>query len=209
MRTLTLLLLALVLVVGATTVTFQPGPAVGKDAKCIFSLNFMDTNFGSDPDLCFGAYREGDGFSRSFIEFTELNDSQYQGATVASASLWLYCCYTISRDSRYHRLGLISTEWNESAITARNCPGVSEHLSFPIPECESCWLEFDVTDYVQSWLDGTQQNYGFVFYGTGGEDLIVTCSSDGSDSTLRPKLVLEYYGAAVEEATWGEIKADF
>ncbi len=210
MRTLTLLLLALVLVVGAATVTFQPDATVGKDAPCTKNDDGdQGRNFGNSPTMGCGSFHSHfyDEYCRAYIEFTELNDSAYQGATVASASLWLYVYSTESVGSA-HYLGVVDSEWDEDTITYNNSPGLITGSVFY--SCgNNSWLEVDVTGYVQKWLDGTWENYGFVATEDGTYRLWCYSSDYTGDPTRHPKLVLNYSGAAVEEATWGEIKATF
>jgi len=202
MRTLTVLLLALVLVAGADIVTFQPDAAVGKDSWV--NSYYPDTTFGEDNLLIWGS---GDGFMvATYIEFVELYGSEYQGAAVNSASLNLYL-----RDvdgTGNFEVGACDESWNEDTITWNTKVGVIESFEVDYPENGYEWFFLDVTDHVQNWLDGSWSNYGFCLYGYFDQASAGAYSSDYTDDpTLRPKLVLDYSGAAVEETTWGEIKA--
>ncbi|MCD4733419.1 DNRLRE domain-containing protein [bacterium] len=209
MRTLTLLLLALVFVAGATTVTFQPDATVGKDAHCYSWSSYpLDGSggYGSTSLLKSGWYSShfDHRFDVSYVEFTELDDSQYQGATVVSATLWLYIDWS---PGGVNNLGAANSEWDEDGINWNNRPGARPGIIDYCPGSDR-WAQVDVTSYVQNWLDGTWENYGFLLGSFGGQETRYV-SSDHSDSSKHPKLVLEYYGVAVEETTWGEIKATF
>jgi hypothetical protein len=197
-----------VLVAGAATVTFQPDATVGKDAS-VFDNN-PDSNYGHNPTFVWGY---GSNVSYGYIEFIELSDPQYQGTTVTSAILSLYV-YNMGGDSSNAFWGsACDSPWSESAITWNDRPsaaGPSYLYSYP---SGTGWMAIDITGIVQGWLNGTRPHYGMYFTNhttSHDNDYLNTRSSDyTADSTLRPKLVLEYYGAAIEEATWGEIKATF
>ncbi len=208
MRAITLLLLALVLVAGADTVTFQPDGAVGKDAS-VFD-NTPNSNYGASPTLAWGY---GSNQSETYIAFNELNDSQYQGATVNSAILSLYV-YSMGGDvTDIFYVKPVGSTWDESTITWNNRPTLfSASISQNYPPGTG-WLSVNITAWVQNWLDGAWTNNGLFFYNSTGSttnDYMNVRSSDyTADSSLRPKLVLDYTPSAIEEATWGEIKAAF
>jgi len=212
MRTITLLLLALVLVAGAATVTFQPDPTLGKDA--LVSNNYPNRNYGDHTGLHRG-YGSGSSQWRTYIEFTELNDPQYQGATVTSAILSLYV-YDMNGDTTdaYFCFPLNSS-WDESTITWNNVPtSIGSAAILQNYPSGIGWIDIDITAWVPNWLDGTWTNNGCYLRNHNGSsitnDIMTTHSSDYTDdSSLRPKLVMEYSGSAVEEATWGQIKATF
>ena len=83
------LLLVLINSVYANMVYLSPGSAVGKDSYAEESA--PDDNYG-DAEQIFCGYAEGFLSWSAFIKFEELNDSQYQGATVVDAilRLWVY-----------------------------------------------------------------------------------------------------------------------
>lgn len=145
----------------------------------------------------------------TLIMFTELDDSQYQGVTVNSAYFHLYC-HARSGSGDY-LMGLADTDWDEMLVTYYRCPDIVESRTESYPSAPG-WIVYDVTDWVQDWLDGTRSNYGMVLHDTDDSynQWVATYSSNyTNDPTRCPKLALEYYGVAVEEATWGQIKAAF
>lgn len=209
MRTLTVLLFALVLTASAATVTFQPYPSLGKDAH-VFELT-PDTNYG-DLALINCGSASGDRYT-IYIEFTELNDPQYQDATVYSATLSLYV-RRVEGSSAYQFVGAaVGSSWDEGTITWNNKPGpIAGSGTYHNYPSGAGWIDIDITTWVQNWLDGTWTNNGVYFraYSGGDDQYMSSRSSDyTTDPTLRPKLVLDYSGVAVEETTWGEIKAEF
>ena len=86
MRKLTIFLLLLSVTAFSETVTFQPNGTVGKGT---FAFSSEPTeNYGTEIYLLACSYSGSSG--AAYIEFTALHDSQYQGATVNSATLALY-----------------------------------------------------------------------------------------------------------------------
>jgi hypothetical protein len=71
------------------------------------------------------------------------------------------------------------------------------------------WYEFDIAILVQDWIDGTYDNFGVVFYGTvgGGTPQYFRSKEAGSN---HPYLEVDYSSAgALENTTFGAIKALF
>ncbi len=205
MRAITLLLLALVLVAGAATIILQPGPSVGKDSYATDTT--PNDNYGGMEQM-FCGHVDSLGAWAAFVEFDELNDSQYQGATVneATLSLWVY---DVDNPGQF-QLGACSTAWNEYAITWNNMPSYHASAFYDYPTANG-YIQFDITSWVQNWLDGTWNNNGLGFFDNSGayETISFRSSDYTADPVLRPKLVMHYSAAAVEETTWGEIKATF
>lgn len=202
MRTLTVLLLVLVLVAGAETVTFQPDATVGKDAKVCDA--FPNVNYGGSNTLDVGELDYN--HYASYIEFTELNDYQYNGATVNQASFHIYGIWMDG--SGQYRIGPCDAPWEEDTITWNTKVGVYTAISVDYPS-EAGEVIYDVTAWVQNWLDGTWDNNGFSIFDNSGYDQWVAFGSSDGGWAECPKLILDYSGAAVEETTWGEIKASF
>lgn len=71
------------------------------------------------------------------------------------------------------------------------------------------WYTFDITQLAQDWVDGTWDNYGIVFYGTGGTGSYQYFRSREGTSD-RPHLEIDYTPpGALETVTFGWIKALF
>jgi len=114
-----------------------------------------------------------------------------------------------SQGSGQYLIGPCNAAWDEYTISWNNMPGVFESVQASYPSGTG-WIIYGVSVWVQNWLDGTWSNNGFALFDNDGSDQYVM--SDSSDYTvdpsLRPMLYLEYTPtSAVEEATWGQIKA--
>ena len=202
MRMIIVLLLVLAYSATAEMVYFSPGSEVGKDS---YTADYSpDENFGGVGQI-FCGHVEGLAAMTAFIKFEELNDSQYQGATVVEATLWLWV-YDYD-DAGQFQFAACSAFWDEYAITWNTMPSYHSTVFINYPS-ELGFMEFDVTDWVQNWLDGSWSNNGFGFFdNTGTYDSISFRSSDYTNAALHPILYIEYLPEALEQNTWGSIKA--
>jgi len=68
------------------------------------------------------------------------------------------------------------------------------------------WYTFDISQLAQEWIDGTYDNYGIVFYGTGGSGSYQYFRS--REWTEKPYMEIDYTPpGALEACTFGYIKA--
>ena len=75
------------------------------------------------------------------------------------------------------------------------------------------WVNYDVTELVQAWLNGTVPHHGFVLhdYTSSTNRGFHMHSSDCQTSPdLRPELILSYDPqGSLDTSTWGKIKTVF
>ena len=119
-------------------------------------------------------------------------------------------CWDFGNPGQY-LIGPCDAAWNEDTITWNTMVGVHE-TNPPSYPSGTGWIMYGVSGWVQNWLDGTWSNNGFALFDNDGSEQYVQSNSsdDITDPSLRPKLYLDYTPAsAIEEATWGQIKADF
>jgi hypothetical protein len=196
-------------------INFQPGSSIGKDAW--ISNSYANNNAGVQHRLqveetTYTTYH-------SLIEFSELEQYINSNASVDSAKLSLYC-YSLNasgsatinayRVTNSWREGTGGTTWtgdaNSSTIdgvtwnerwygTNWSSAGGDYDLTAvgtTTVSAESTWVEIDVTDVVQDWLDGTYDNYGLILMTTPGNLWPRFFSSDWSASAYHPKLSVNY-----------------
>jgi len=204
MRLVTAVVLTLVMLSAANEVTFQPDAAVGKDAFVVDGA--PSSNTGADPELSVGKWTGSTYYS--FIEFVELNGAAYQGVTVNSATLMLYLELAGGAGNEYE-VGICANSWDEMTITWNNAPSALDAHTEYYPSAVG-WLAIDVTGNVQSWLDGSNPNNGFILFDLAGTtEYITPYSSDFTDPDLHPQLILDYNPLALDGTTWVLIKAGF
>ena len=196
------------------TITLQPGPE-GKDAyvaimrhpqnPCFFYCN---DNNGNNPNLTVLAYvqqNQTEHLYRSFLQ-PDLNQIP-NNATVNSAILYVYGNPTASHNST-SSVNIKCKEalqpWSESSVTWNNQPSLGGSLESktiryngnPYDNSDSYWESWNITSLVQQWVKGQKPNYGVSLTTDDSPRLYPTeffmNSSDHSNSSLRPKLVITY-----------------
>jgi hypothetical protein len=106
----------------------------------------------------------------------------------------------------------IKTTWDEASVIWATRPQLGARVwDYIITDGAPGWWEFDITEQVQLWADGEQENCGVALVHSPGCTFPIIYSSDyTADSDLRPKLSIEYSPRTeVEEVSWGQIKANF
>lgn len=182
---------------------FQPDGVMGKDSYT--SEVQHGANYGDADTLECGFVAGGQRVI--FIEFVELDDPQYENVTVNSAYLSLYIRYTGAFDQM--KLGAVTTFWDEMVINWDNMPPSVLERTIDTP-VGTGWVNYEVTDIVQAWLDGTLDHHGICFWGDGLVPWFSAVSSDDAvSSDLRPKLIMTYTGTSLDQSTWAAVKNSF
>jgi hypothetical protein len=178
-------------------------------AEVILNPSADAGGWGPAPDQNFGDhYLFWNGYDDRSCESVFYFDLySYMGATLNSAQLELYIDSSWGTMPDDNWLVMVAAGWDEMTVTQNTMPGTwaDPDLHFNAPMVGS-WLVLDVTDLVDYWLSGTRNNYGFMItnlvWDYGGFYI-----SSRESSTNKPKLILDYSGSSVEEASWGAIKA--
>jgi parallel beta-helix repeat protein len=85
-------------------------------------------------------------------------------ATIVSAELKIYYYFWMDSNPAGRPLNLyrITSDWNEETLTWNNQPSIASHpTTNAIVPSSYGWMNWDVTDDVQSFIDGTNPNYGW------------------------------------------------
>lgn len=132
------------------------------------------------------------------------------GATIVSAILRLdYYAWTVNNPSGWdvdaHR---IEESWAEDTVTWNNQPdhNASKEATTPMPASYG-WVEWDVADLVQEWVDNTYTNYGIKLKYTseaGLNSVAKFYDSENATPSLRPQLVIVYTAVTAPTVTTGE-----
>lgn len=184
----------------------SPGNPYGNVANDVYDL--ADLAAGA---WTFGANGCSTGQLRSFLKFTGLSVIP-QSATILSAKLSLYgvtSSVSWSQGNSYYPgspytltnelwLKRITASWSESTITWNNKPTVTDVNRVAIPASTLQWgydvTNIDVTEMVKSMVNNANSNHGFCLMNQIEEIYrsMTFASSDHSDATKRPKLVVTY-----------------
>lgn len=149
---------------------------------------------------------------RSFIKFTKISEVP-EGATITSAKLYLYpkgssisnplngnsgypgSPFSVDNACRIERV--IGADWTEEGITWNTQPDITDTDAAVISSSNSQWAysaEIDVTAMVKTIFAEPSKNFGFRI-SLITEDIyrsLIFASSENTNSSIRPKLVIEY-----------------
>jgi hypothetical protein len=178
------------------TLTIQPGPDSGKDAKV--NVFYPTQNFGTDPQLVVGAWTTEDPREqRSYLQFNL--DSLPTGAVIVSADLGLWINTVIVFEETPAGAYVVEENWTEDGITWDNQPdfAATPDSITDLPASESgIFVYWTITNMVQGWWDGTITNYGLLLKDTDestAESMKGFYSSDGHTDWSRPRLTITYF----------------
>jgi hypothetical protein len=180
-------------------VTIKPDAVDGKDAF-IYEKN-PSTNYGNYANFISFAWTfSGTPYvGQSLIEF---DISQIpSNVTITEAQISLYHNPSSSSAGQSgineSKLKKVTSSWNESTVTWNNKPTTSSSGAIILATSTSAIQDYeniDLTAIVQDWYTNSSSNNGLMLDITTRNPLasMLFCSSDYSDSTKRPKLVVCY-----------------
>jgi hypothetical protein len=184
----------------SNTTLIQPGPT---DIKDTWVFDLQDYSHGDYGNLLANDISIFD--QRILIEFTDLS-ALSSAATINSAKLGLYRYDTHSSGNPVTLDAYqITSSWAENVMYSTK-PTFSSTVesSVTLSGTADAWYEWDVTNLVQQWIDGSIPNYGVAIFdhGTGLRQNFV--SSDNAtatipawnlpptDPSLRPYLLVDF-----------------
>jgi len=102
-------------------------------------------------------------------------------------------------------------DWDQDTVTWNNKPGYDIHpAAYFTFTYDEDWIEIDVTELVEDWLDNDETPYGF-YVGPYESHYCQACCYSGEyleNPVIRPALKMNYTpDSAVEKTSWGAIKA--
>ncbi len=182
-----------------TCVTIQRGTN-GTVSDASVTSNQGSYQMGSEVDLHTG--KSGTTTQRTFFKF-DLS-SIPSGATITSANVTLNVSATYAMAMKAHKVTATWAETNPGGVLGSNQPAyVTNSTIGTLTKPASSWglFSFSVLAQVQSWVAGTDPNYGMVL-----EDDVNTRSTGYSASETgtvanRPKLVVCYDSGTTSSST--------
>lgn len=185
-----------------TTLVLQPDSTAGEDALVDSRRNTQILSRSSDFTALSGTNGGVPVIVRSLINF-DLS-SIPDGASIIDARLSLYS-YNSSANGAHSKqsgtnaciLQRITSSWSEANITWNNQPAYTSANEVYLDESQNTiedYEDIDVTNLVQDMLDNSNSSYGFMMKLQIESDYrrLLFASSDNSDTTLHPKLVVSY-----------------
>jgi hypothetical protein len=163
-----------------------------------------DGNYGGDDTLWIG--HDYGGWLDPLLQF---DLSPYPGVIVESAYLWLY---VYSQAGTFPPTDMwierITGSWDEMTVTWSNFPGGADPTYISGPTSVADWWIIDAASYVNNWVSGTYDNFGFIL-GTAdiNDDYLSIYSKEYTDSNYHPQLELNFHDVSVQPTSLGSIKA--
>ncbi len=178
---------------------FQPDGVVGKDA--VIESITPDQNTGNTTLFAVFSWTNNGVFNtaRSLLEFDLSTISPQTKIKKAELSLFWkpYGNLTEHTGENAFSIYRVTQQWDESTVTWNNQPTISVMNKVTVRKITSTnqsYLNIVVTDLVQDIINDPANSHGFMFK---LDDefpyrLVVSASSDDTDKSKRPKLVITY-----------------
>jgi len=192
---LTALTLLIPILSSADEITLQPDYILGKDSY--IRQSDPGRNCGSESTLFVYNDESQKGIMRTFIEFEFSKIPSNSTINKATLSLWVYTLQ--GNTNQYIRVYRNASSWDENTITWNNYPPFYSgmYVDTKPPSSTGVWFDIDITQIVQSWINGSFSNYGMVLQWVNETEYIwrhieFVSSDYSSDSSKHPKLYINY-----------------
>jgi|GEM_PF-5812815 len=164
---------------------------------------YADDNFG-DADILRLMYHESQWSYSYYYPYINFDLSAYVGDTLLDAELRIYLEEAPDGDQS---LRLVSSSWEELTITYNNRPAATWLLN--MAQLTEGWntIDLPIAD-MQPFITNPAQFYGFKMLDTQYWYSPIPGKFHSRENTHPPELRLYISGAAVEETTWGQLKAN-
>lgn len=169
----------------SNTSFIQPGPS---DVKDTWIWDIEDFSHGNSGEL---RANDTSSWDQSvLIEFTDLS-ALSSAATINSAKLGLYRYDAYSSNPLTLDAHQITSSWAEN-VTYSTRPSFNSTVESSVTTTTNGWYEWDVTNLVQQWIDGSATNYGVTILNHGTGYYQRFASSDYATATQRPYLDVDF-----------------
>ena len=130
-------------------------------ADSFININFPTLNYGDGNQMHVGYDAYTGLYFCSLVFFYISSLPSNQNILGATLKIYLVGASDFPNASPTISTYRITSNWAEGTVTWNNAPSIGEvYGSRSILHNALGWHEFDVTDLVRSWYDGTYQNYG-------------------------------------------------
>lgn len=186
-----------------TTITIP----IKADAQLFGRSDLVDTNFGSTWTNSTVKWTKNNvWFKKRFLIQPDLS-SIPDNAIIASAVLKLYNTGDIVSSQTHSTLGMsnstnvyrVSENWDEGLVTWNNQPAYEGTVWANLPKSVTGYddYEVDITNLIQTWMNGTYTNYGMMFI-LANESMdeyakLNFCTRENTREYKRPVLEITYY----------------
>ena len=179
------------------TETIQPDATAGMDA--FLSSAAPDNNYGTHPDFMSNSFSAGDVRSLIRFDFSSIPTT----AIVNSVEVSFYGYNSPSNGSNFigngeSYLQKVDSAWDEATVTWSNQPTSSEENQVYLENAQSTiqdYLDLDITATATGMINDPSTNHGYILKlvdETNNNNKLIFGSSDNTDASLHPKVVVNY-----------------
>lgn len=186
----------------------EESPVSTEDQQTLYAIadatvleGYPAVNFGDATDMWAGYddYLDPYGeIARSLVKFDIASLPHNQVITKATLRVYLVTSRDYPDTSRSIRTYRITSNWSENNVNWNNKPGYgSAYGSRSIVHEAWGWYEFDVTELVTAWYDGTYSNHGIMLRGPEISGVDSSWRGFGTrENSSEPQLVIDFTASA-------------
>ncbi len=179
---------------GIALATIPAYPQASPTADTYVVQSKSGANFGTSASLTVQA-----GGTSSYVQFSLGSlPSGITSSQLNKATLRLFVTGRVTPGN--FDVYLVNGSWTEKALTYSTLPPLGSSVALAVPITSSSlnnFVEVDVTSAVQSWIAGTQQNYGLALTPSPSSSISVSFNSkESTETSHEPQLVLNFNGPA-------------
>lgn len=146
------------------------------------------TNYGTDGNVLIETNASSQ--KRPMVHFNI--GSIPAGATINSASVYLYAYSYDGSQGAVSTLYDLASDWAETSVTWNNAPALSTFTSESTNlTAINTWYSWDVTNVARQWYNGTKSNYGLQMRSSSGGTYYIA-SRENVTTAIRPYLSVNY-----------------
>jgi hypothetical protein len=157
---------------------------------------YPDRNYGASAEMWTGydEYLDPDGrIARSLLRFDLSQLAAGQPIARAVLRAYLLVSWDFADATRTVAVHRVTSPWSEDTVTWENMPSFGEaHGSQSLRHMAWAWYDFDLTELVRDWYNGTRENHGIMLRGPEVAGQESSWRAFGSkESPYQPHLVIE------------------
>lgn len=179
-------------------VYIDPTTSITTASDTFVASAYPTTNYSSssskwDPTQNEYVLKSGyyDGTTGTNYAYLQQNLSSVQNMNVTNASLNVFVTHHYYGDSPNGLwLDTVNSSWSAGSLTWNNKPG-STNIGM-VNVGRDKWAQFNVTNAVKSWANGSKQNYGFKLHTNGNGKEYWKKITSTTNSTKKPYLSVTY-----------------
>ncbi len=169
---------------------------------------YTDDNYGGEPVMTtiYNEYQWGLLIEIAYMHFDFSGLGEYDGQHLVGAQLVFHAT---SNAGGLQQARMVGGAWEEMTITYNNQPPMGSVIASFYMYTGYNYVDLDVGP-IASWVDTPETAYGILIWDTEqAQEWDIPGDMSTRETDYAPELWLTFSGPAVQESSWGEIKASF